>query len=64
MKYIATVFFSFTVSSCAWIEHQTTPTVSVPAEEQTTVRTHVQQLCKYPRYGDSLSNPPPIPPSK
>ncbi len=55
MKYIAALLCVFSLSCCAWIEHQTTPTISVPAEEQATVRTHVQQLCQHPRYGATLS---------
>ncbi len=42
------------LSSCGMIESRETRPIQVPATEQSALETHVQELCKHPRYGKSI----------
>lgn len=49
------LFCFITPESRGMIEAHTTAAVTAPEEEQTALRHHVEELCKYPRYGATIT---------
>ncbi len=55
MKWILFLLGCLSLPSCGMLDTHHTPAIEIPAGEQAAVRTHVQQLCAHPRYGDSIN---------